>query len=187
VKKLKDWEKILTVFLAIICLIISGYLYKIPIVQLSAIGLGTAFVYVLYKFLDKKLPKAEPMKEALEWVKHWWYYDMKMGEELTYEEGEGEEGYFGDERVYGFTLIRPSKERELLICPGTSPRRVMIWDDVPMQTNETPFDMFEKSFGVRPLPHPKMDIEKHLQFYGRRKVIRKEKKSEEEIVGEKPE
>lgn len=185
---MKSWEKILSVLGALALLILLAFLYKLPVEYIMYIGAGVGVFYLLKQYIYPKIPRAEPMKEAFSFIARWWKNDMKTGEELSYEEGKGRLGYYKKRAVYGFLIVRPGKERELLINVGTTPKfHVMVWDDVPVQSDIGPFDIFEREYGVRPMPAPELDIEQHVDFYGRKRVVRKKvekriKEGEEEDV-----
>jgi len=181
---MKFFEKAILIFLVGVFILIAMYLYKLPFDYIIGLGILIVIIFVAQKYLVPNIPRKEPMKSMIDFVKQWWYNDMRTGEHLTYIEGTGIEGYFGNERIYGFTLIRPSYESELLVVVGTSPRRIMVWKDVPAQSDKTPFDIFKDTFGIRPLPSSRIDITKHKEYYGRKRVIRKEirEKEEEEVV-----
>jgi hypothetical protein len=169
----KTWEKIVGMAAASAVLVMVAYLYELPLIYLAYGAAVLGGVYVVNEFVFPRIPRKEPMLDAWEFFQKWWKNDMHTGEELTYEEGKGRMGYFGKERIYGFSVIRPGKERELIGVVSSKDKSIMAWDDVPLESNIGPWDVFRREYGVRPTPSPEINIEQHVDFYGRRRVMRK--------------
>ena len=179
--KFKDLEpkyQISLIISVLLFLFLFSYLYAIPPSDIFNF-LVTIFALVIIN--DEIIPiikekvREEPSRAAFEFVRKWWKEDMKTGEDISVEESKCFEGYWENERIYGFSVKRTGTEKKILICCGTSPKRIIVWDEVPDETNKHPFELLKEVYGVRPLPHPKISTEKYIDFKGVRRIKTDEK------------
>ena len=177
------------VFLFLMPLIL-GWLYKPPIIYFPIFYILIVAGFLVYKYYLINYfeeSKEEPMKKMFNFVKEWWKTEMRTGEELTWEDMTCIEGYWGDERIYGFDVKRRDKQKKLLIVVGSLPRRVIVSKEEPEDSDISPFDIYKKTFGIRPLPSAKIDVEKHPDLQRLKEKLKKvrKKKTEEEKAEEK--
>jgi len=168
-----------------------GYLYRLPLNQIliGYIMIGGAFgFYLLLKSLRTyKASREEPMKKAFAFLQKWWYNDMATGEKIKWEDGIAKEGWYGNERVYGFNVPRMGAGKRLVAIVGTAPMRIIAWAESSAFDDTDPFRYF---FKYLPLPAREMDIHKYPtveEFLAEIKKARKKRKKKKEEEEEEEE
>lgn len=99
--------------------------------------------FLIYKFFQKKQANQDMSKKCFDYLNNWWCNDMKQNETFKFEDARMSEGWYGNEKFYGFNLTKKDSNTRFLAVIGTNPIRMVHFDNSPnIKEDDTPFASF---------------------------------------------
>ena len=113
------------------------YWYILSFIFLLILGV------IVYKFLKKQSLGRDMSKVCFDYLNKWWSDDMKQNEVFKFEDARMSEGWYGNEKFYGFNITKKDSNTRFVGIIGTNPVRMVYFDNSPkIKEEDNPFLLF---------------------------------------------